>query len=631
MAKRKKKKSVTRKSTDRQSAKQSKSMIPEGNSSSASPYNSNCTNGAQRPCKLSRDRLVAILDAGSEDGHSATGADRFLKGEPYFHKGLNHTSEGIVDLEQWQRFILGLIELDRTGDPSSLAAIPFESNNRKWVNPLAGWSVDTELSDTCFHKIPAPPAFDSIEAASEAIELYWMAVLRDLPFARWEWDANVREAVSELKQLNLFINRAGDVNEAPVGKNGFVSDPDLEVSNLFRGGELFINNPHREAVGPYLSQFLLQEIPFGTLEISQRQVFAAPFQDHLISLEDWRSVQNGEPRDPTENISEQRRYISTMRDLATYVHFDQLYEAYFNAALILLQNGYEFGAGNPYGQQCPPHSGIGYWNYQTPKQMLSQNQEGFAVFGGAHLLTLVTEVATRALKAVWRQKWTHLRLRPEAYGGLIEFRRSVLGQAGKLVTDSHAFQCILGSNANGLLPMAYPEGSPMHPAYGAGHATVAGACVTVLKAFFDENQNVRLPVQPSADGLELLTYEGADAGSLTVGVELDKLASNISIGRNMAGVHWRSDYTQSVLLGQRVAVDMLFRQCRDYIEEYCFSFTTFGGGEVHVGNEGVKYREDASNPKKPLKTILSSKNFGFHDRILRKHDREIAEALLNIV
>ena len=37
----------------------------------------------------------------------------------------------------------------------------------------------------------------------------------------------------------------------------------------------------------------------------------------------------------------------------------------------------------------------------------------------------------------------------------------------------------------GLLPVAFQEGSPMHPAYGAGHATVAGACVTILKAFFD--------------------------------------------------------------------------------------------------------------------------------------------------
>lgn len=35
-----------------------------------------------------------------------------------------------------------------------------------------------------------------------------------------------------------------------------------------------------------------------------------------------------------------------------------------------------------------------------------------------------------------------------------------------------------------LLPIAYPEGSPTHPAYPAGHACVAGAGATMLKAFF---------------------------------------------------------------------------------------------------------------------------------------------------
>jgi hypothetical protein len=50
----------------------------------------------------------------------------------------------------------------------------------------------------------------------------------------------------------------------------------------------------------------------------------------------------------------------------------------------------------------------------------SATQEGFATFGGPHILTLVTEVATRALKAVWFQKWlVHRRLRPEAMGGLV--------------------------------------------------------------------------------------------------------------------------------------------------------------------------------------------------------------------
>ena len=51
------------------------------------------------------------------------------------------------------------------------------------------------------------------------------------------------------------------------------------------------------------------------------------------------------------------------------------------------------------------------------------------------------------------------------------------------------------SSASGdhyLLSMAFPEGSPMHPCYGAGHATVAGACVTVLKAFFDHSWKLPL-------------------------------------------------------------------------------------------------------------------------------------------
>ncbi len=44
-----------------------------------------------------------------------------------------------------------------------------------------------------------------------------------------------------------------------------------------------------------------------------------------------------------------------------------------------------------------------------------------------------------------------------------------------------------------LLPQAYPEGAPTHPAYGAGHATGSGALATMLKAFFDESTRHREP------------------------------------------------------------------------------------------------------------------------------------------
>ena len=102
--------------------------------------------------------------------------------------------------------------------------------------------------------------------------------------------------------------------------------------------------------------------------------------------------------------------------------------------------------------------------------------------------------------------------------------------------------------------MTYPEGSPAHPSYPAGHAAIAGACVTVLKAFFKEDMVIPNPVMPAVDGLTLQSYTD---GSLTVGDELDKLASNVSLGRDWAGVHYRSDGTQGMLLGEEVAISML--------------------------------------------------------------------------
>ena len=47
----------------------------------------------------------------------------------------------------------------------------------------------------------------------------------------------------------------------------------------------------------------------------------------------------------------------------------------------------------------------------------SRTQEGFGTFGPPAIAAAVTEIATRALKAVWYQKWyIHLRHRPESGG-----------------------------------------------------------------------------------------------------------------------------------------------------------------------------------------------------------------------
>jgi hypothetical protein len=128
--------------------------------------------------------------------------------------------------------------------------------------------------------------------------------------------------------------------------------------------------------------------------------------------------------------------------------------------------------------------------------------------------------------------------------------------------------------------MAYPEGCPTHPAYPAGHAVIAGACATVLKAVFNESFVMRHPVEASVDGHSLTSYKGPD---LTVGGELNKLASNVSIGRNAAGVHWRSDAVAGLKLGEAVALSIMNDMRGCFNETFKgFSLTKFDGGTMIV-------------------------------------------------
>jgi hypothetical protein len=83
-----------------------------------------------------------------------------------------------------------------------------------------------------------------------------------------------------------------------------------------------------------------------------------------------------------------------------------------------------------------------------------------------------------------------------------------------------------------LLPVAFPEGCPTHPSYPSAHACNAGACATILKAFFDPDYVLSHPVEAAADGSALELWRGAD---LTLGNEIDKLPSNIALGRDAAG------------------------------------------------------------------------------------------------
>jgi hypothetical protein len=169
-----------------------------------------------------------------------------------------------------------------------------------------------------------------------------------------------------------------------------------------------------------------------------------------------------------------------------------------------------------------------------------------------------------------------MRLRPEVFGARIH--QVMVGNANYPIhsdaLNAQALKAVYGNTGSYLLPIAYPEGSPAHPSYPAGHAAIAGACVTVLKAFFNESFAIPAPVVASADGTALQPYDG----TLTVGDELNKLAANIALARDTAGVHYRSDGIDGLNLGESVTVGMLHDIALTYHEDFSgFTFTRFDG------------------------------------------------------
>ena len=87
-------------------------------------------------------------------------------------------------------------------------------------------------------------------------------------------------------------------------------------------------------------------------------------------------------------------------------------------------------------------------------------------------------------------------------------------------------------------------------------------------------------------------------GRLTVGGELNKLASNIAMARNTAGIHWRSDSEQGIRLGEAVAIGLLRDVAMTNAEPFQgFRLTMFDGRKVTVGT---------SSPENETKTAAAS-------------------------
>jgi hypothetical protein len=323
---------------------------------------------------------------------------------------------------------------------------------------------------------------------------------------------------------------------------------------------------------------------FGAQPINQQMETYVPNLDYGADFTTWLDIQNGVDTGLRNQLDPQLRYRRNGRDLATFTHVDVLFQAYFTAYMML--SGID---GNPPGSftagGAPVNPGNPYTNSLT--------ENGFGTMGSPDFAATIGAVATKALNAVWYQKWfVHLRLRPEAVGGIVHLLKTGQGsntdvKMSNVILNSQGLQQSYNKYGTWLLSLAFPEGSPAHPAYPTGHGTVAGACITVLKFFFDGNFVIPNPAVPTDDGLSLVPYTGSDAGQLTVNGELNKLGHNVSFGHGIhAGIHWRSDTDTSMLLGEAVALSYLRDKARTYNEPFTVQLTKFDGTTATISNAG---------------------------------------------
>ena len=514
---------------------------------------------------------------------------------------------------------LGCEARGQSNQPPPPPGVP--PSQRLLENPQSGLAFSLEGADPAALFMPPAPSFASQREALEAAELYWLALTRDVPFIRYGTDPRITDAIADLNTL---------LSNDPTNLSPHLPPVPLSAQTIFRGPTA------GDRAGPYLSQFLLLDVPYGAQVIPATIRTLLPQVDFLTNWDDWLEVQDGCDATQT-NCDPVLRLIRSGRDMAQFVHVDRDYNAFFNACHLMLfgreptrRCEARAGLGVPFGPCLPYVNPLAPLAEEFPQSSdpftgKSQNQIGQGTFGDQHVKSVLVGAVQRAFNAVWYQKWSvHRRLRPEEFGGRVHLEKlNQLGESGGhpfpvnglLFSSTELFGPIgvagqgrvfayneaqnanlrtpptdvLGQPSNAgtyLLPQAYAEGSPLHPAYGSGHSAVSGCLVTILKAFFHNDWRFPSPVEPNEDGTSVRAYTGTD--TLTVAGELDKLASNVGLGRSWAGVHWRSDHEEALLLGEQLAISVLCDQRNLFNEPYEFRFRSFDFGPY--GGQVVRIR-----------------------------------------
>lgn len=521
-----------------------------------------------------------------------------------FTKGFEHDPEtGLVTAQGAANF-KKLVTAMSSGKQADFNVL-VRDGARKFVSPQTALMFSLEGRPIQFFSGFQPPKIQSAEGAAQLIEIYLQAIMRHVKFAEYgtgDGTDNDGDGGSKAERACAILNSLGQAFQGPRDPSTGTVTPRV----LFRGISQGV------LTGPYQSQFCLHDVSplFSYNTVPHKQLVpAVSLTEFGVTWADFVAIENGDiprPYGADKSVLNGRffgpaRYAISGADLGTMFHEDGPCEAFYYATQILLNHGCPFNPDSPYINGTMP------------------NEVPFVSCGPIEIFSVMAEASHEAIKAEWAQKWlAHRNLRPEAFAGLVHravvtennefglhaslFKEELLNwvlaynqrQADATIVPDMRDRLSLEEAGTYLLSQEYPEASPLHPASFSGHAAIAGACATVLKAYFNGDAKIAsflTPVKPNADGSALVNLSNEEgAQELTVNSELNKLAFNACLGsRNFAGIHYRCDGDRGCVLGEQVAIQWLIDQARKHREEKFtgFSITKLDGSKIRITKDGV--------------------------------------------
>ena len=297
------------------------------------PYNSHTRAAASMTYRMSMARNEHInVGIQPDNGDS----QRFTDFSGNYSKALLHDALGVPNKASYQSMLNALRSGQFADFENMIMGTLGGGPNSKENGPQGGLALDLEGFDSHAVVIPPAPSVASAQTAAEAVEHYWGALLRDVPFIEYSSNSRVAQAAADMNKLSFLQSAANNLVPFPV-----------TPQNLFRGQ--FVPSDGN-AQGPYISQFMVQPTFLGVQPLSQQyQTFLPGVSNEFItSVSEFQLIQNGGSSGKNVAFDASFRYVRDGRDLSAYTHVDVLYQAYLIATLVLSSINAPPNPGNPY-------------------------------------------------------------------------------------------------------------------------------------------------------------------------------------------------------------------------------------------------------------------------------------------